>query len=294
MNKLIWLCVFLSLLINSYGQELQATVNINHSQVGNSNQAYFKTLERSLQEFVNNTRWSSESYGAIEKIDCVFILTVNSYSNNTVSGSLQVQATRPVYNSSYSTPILNFNDKDISFSYIEFENLFYNPNSFDSNLVSLIAFYANVIIGLDGDTFKQNGGNESLQAAASIVSLAQQSGAKGWKQGDGTANRYYLINDIIAGTGEAYRKAMYTYHLKGLDQMASNLEMGRDGIYESLKQLEALHAIRPNSFLMRIFFDAKTEELNSIYSGITDKNKKLVVSLLKKLAPLNTSKWDNL
>ncbi|MTG98370.1 MULTISPECIES: DUF4835 family protein [Myroides] len=294
MNKLIWLISCFFLMINSYSQELHATVNINHSQVGNSNQAYFKNLEKSLQEFINNTSWGSKKYNAVEKVDCVFILTVTSYNNNLIGGSMQVQATRPIYNSSYSSPILNFNDKDISFSYIEFENLFYNPNSFDSNLTSLIAFYANMILGLDADSFQLEGGSEFYQNASSIVSIAQQSGAKGWKQGDGTNTRYYLVNDVIAGTGMPYRKALYNYHLKGLDVMSSNLENGRDGIFKSLQDLEVLHKNRPGSFLMRIFFDAKTEELSNIYSGVTDKNKKLVIELLNKLAPLNSAKWNNL
>lgn len=294
MRKLIWLFLFFFTVQNFMAQELNATVNINHSQIGNSNQAYFKTLEKSLKEFINSTSWSSRKFSAVERIDCVFILNVSSFNNNIVSGTLQVQSTRPVYNSTYATPLLNFNDKDITFSYIEFESLFYNPNSFDSNLVSLIAFYANMIIGLDADSFSLEGGTPYYQTAASLASIAQQSSYKGWKQGDGTNNRYYLVNDLIAGTGKPYRDALYHYHLKGLDIMANNVEEGRDGVYTALTELVAMHNNRPNSFLMRIFFDAKTDELVNIYSGVTDKNKKKVIETLNKIAPLNSTKWNSL
>ena len=294
MNKLFWLIILLVSSLCSYAQELNATVNINYNQLGNSNASYFTTLEKSLREFINTTSWGTRRYNTLEKIDCVFILNVSSLNNNIVSGTLQIQSTRPVFNTTYSTPVLNFNDKDIAFSYIEFENLVFNPNSSDSNLTNLIGFYANLIIGLDADTFKANQGSAYLQSASSIVNSAQQSNYKGWKQADGNANRYSLINDLVSNSYSEFIEALYIYHRKGLDVMAQDNELGRQGIYQSLVELNKLQSAKGNSFLMRVFFDAKTTELQNLYTGISDPNKKKVVDLLKKLSPLNTSKWNSL
>ena len=294
MYKLIWFVgLFFTVCIN-YGQELNANVTVNHSQVGNSNQAYFKTLEKSLKEFINNTSWTSKKFAPSERIDCSFFLTVNTYGNNTVSGSLQVQSSRPIYNSTYSSTVFSFNDKDITFNYIEFEPLYYNTNSFDSNLTSLIAYYVNMILGLDSETFSKGSGSNYFQTALSINSIAQQSGYRGWKQADGTNNRYYLVNDIVAGTGLPFREALYMYHRLGMDIMASNVEQGREGIFNALLELEKIHKSKPNSFLVRVFLDAKSDELVNIYSGVTDKNKKRVVELLNRIAPLSSSKWNSL
>ncbi|SFJ07662.1 type IX secretion system protein PorD [Myroides guanonis] len=294
MRKIFFLICFIFSSATSISQELNAVVSINHSQIGNSNQAYFKTLQTALTEFINNTRWTTKNVSSLEKIDCVFYLNVNSYESNAVSGSLQVQSSRVVYNSTYNAPIFNFNDRDVSFSYTEFENLYYNPNSFDSNLTSLIAFYVNIILGLDADSFAKNGGTEFFQNASNITSLAQQSGYKGWKQGDGNNNRYFLVNDILSSANKSFRDAIYEYHRLGLDEMADNLQKGKDGVYSSLNTLSELHKNRPNAFLTRVFFDAKTDELVSMYGGVMDSNKKKVVEILNKISPLNASKWNNL
>jgi len=294
MNKLIWLFGLFLMVLSSYAQELNATVTVNYSQVGNSNQTYFKSLEKSLKDFVNNTSWTSKKFAPMEKIDCMFFLNVTTYGNNTVSGTLQVKSSRPVYNSNYSTQVLMFNDKDITFNYIEFESLYYNHNSFESNLTSLIGFYANLIVGLDAETFKLESGSSYFQTANTIATLAQQSNYRGWKQGDGSNTRAALIADLSTGVGSSYKEALYKYHRLGLDKMNDNVSEGRDGIYESLVALDKLNASRPNSFLSRVFFDSKTDELIGIYGGVTDKNKKIVIELLNKLSPLNGLKWNSL
>lgn len=294
MRKLIWL---FTLLIPCYflqAQELNASVSINYNQLGNSHESYFKTLEKSLREFLNNTSWGTTRYSGLEKIDCVFILNVSSLNNNVVTASLQVQSTRPVYNSSYSTPVLNFNDKDIAFSYIEFESLFFNPNSSDSNLTNLIAFYANIIIGLDANTFALAQGNPYLQNALNIVNTAQQSSFRGWKPGDGNNTRYTLASDLISNTYSEYIQALYTYHRLGLDFMAVDQEQAKLGIYQSLLELDKVNSARGNAFLLRVFFDTKTNEIVNLYAGLPDANKKNVITLLNRLFPLNSSKWNSL
>ncbi|WP_430611928.1 DUF4835 family protein [Flavobacterium sp. JP2137] len=277
-----------------WAQEFNATISVNHSQVGNSNRQLFKTLETSLKEFVNNTRWTSKNFGNNERIDCNFFLNVTAYDNNVITGSLQVQSARIIYNSTYTSPLFNFNDKDISFSYSEFENLTYNPNSFDSNLMGLMGYYINIILGLDADSFAKNGGTSYYQNASNIVSMAQQSGYKGWKQGDGSNNRYFLINDILSSSNDSFREALYTYHLEGLDKMADQTKQGKEGVMAAIETVAKLYAVRPNAFLLRVFFDAKADEIVSILSGGPDVNKQKTMETLNKISPLNASKWNNL
>lgn len=294
MHRFLWLIGCFFCFTTTWGQEINAVVNINHSQVGNSNQAYFKTLQTSLTEFINTTQWTSKSVSNVEKIDCVFYLNVSSYDGNIVAGSLQVQSSRMIYNTTYNAPIFNFNDRDISFNYTEFESLFYNPNGFDSNLTSLVAYYVNIILGIDADSFALNGGTSFYQNASNITSLAQQSGYKGWKQGDGNNNRYFLVTDLLSSSNKGFREALYSYHRKGLDIMSEKPQEGKDEVFNALKRLEDLYKVRPNAFLLRVFFDAKTDEISAMYAGVMDKNKKAVVELLNKLYPLNASKWNNL
>ena len=296
MNKLFGLFACFFLWIGTgQAQELNANVSVNFAQVGNAHQNYFRTLEKSFKELLNQTTWTSQRINSNEKIDCTFLLTVNSFDNNTnISGTLQVQYGRPIFNTTYTSPVLNFNDKDMAFSYTEFEPLRYSAGTYESNLISLVSFYVHVILGMDADTFAKEGGSAYYQEASVIASMAQQSGVKGWKQGDGTTTRYTLINDLTSGASKSFRDALYTYHRQGLDVMSESLETGRDGVFKGLEELRQYNAVRSNSLLVRVFFDAKTEELTNLYTGIADRNKKRVVEILHAISPLNASKWNNL
>jgi Domain of unknown function (DUF4835) len=276
------------------GQELNCTVKVNYSMITDANTQVFKTLEKSLNDFVNNTRWSSRNFGRSERIDCSMFFTITAYDSNAFSATLQVQSSRPVYNSTYSSPVLNFNDKDISFRYTEGENLIYNPNSFDSNLVALVSFYANIIIGLDADTFEKNGGTPYYEAAQNMASLAQGGNYKGWSQQDGNQNRYFLINNILSNTFTPFREALYNYHFLGLDKMADNQKEAKEKTIAAIKGLTQLHSVRPNSFLMRIFFDAKADEVVQIFSAGPTVTVTELVDVLNRISPLNGSKWNNI
>lgn len=296
MNKLFGLFACFFLWVGTcQAQELNANVSVNFAQVGNTHQNYFRTLEKSLKELLNQTTWTSQQMSPNEKIDCTFLLTVSSFDNNTnVTGTLQVQFTRPIYNTTYMSPVLNFNDKDIAFAYTEFEPLRYSAGSYESNLISLVSFYVNIILGMDSDTFAKEGGTAYYQEASLIASMAQQSGAKGWKQGDGTTTRYVLVNDLSSGASKPFREGLYNYHRTGLDTMSEGLEAGRNGVYQGLNEIRQYSTVRSNAFLLRVFFDTKTEELVNLYSGVADPNKKRVVEILHVLSPLNSSKWNNL
>ena len=276
-----------------HSQELNCLVKINSQSLTNSNQSVFKTLESSLTDFVNKTRWTNKKFKQNEKIDCTIFITVSSYGSDQFVATIQVGSSRPIYNSSYVSPVLNFNDKDFSFKYVEYENLTYNPNSFDSNLISVIAYYANVIIGLDADTYELNSGKEYYQQAQEIVNIAQQSSYKGWSQNDGgNQNRFFFVNDLMSGTYDPIKAALYNYHINGLDVMADNANKGKEGVKLALLNLEKMNAVRPNAFLTRVFFDAKADEISSVFSGgpqikITD-----LVDSLNKVSPLNSSKWS--
>ncbi|WP_432669953.1 DUF4835 family protein [Flavobacterium sp. SM2513] len=275
-----------------HSQELNCLVKINSQSLTNSNQSVFKTLETSLTDFVNKTRWTNKKLKQNEKIDCTIFITVSSYGSDQFVATIQVGSSRPIFGSSYVSPVLNFNDKDFSFKYAEYENLTYNPNSFDSNLISVIAYYAYVIIGLDADTYELNSGKEFYEQAQEIVNIAQQSSYRGWSQNDGgNQNRFFLANDLMSGTYDPIKAALYNYHINGLDLMSDNVKKGKEGVKQAISNLEKIHATRPNAFLTRVFFDAKSDEVLSVFSGgpqikITD-----LVDTLNRVSPLNASKW---
>lgn len=284
--------LFVSFIGNS--QELNCSVKVNYDQVTSANVQIFKTLERSLGEFVNNTKWTTRNFTSKERIDCSMFITIQSYESNDFSCTLQIQSSRPIYNSTYSSPVFNFNDKEFKFRYLEFENFVYNPNSYDSNLIATIAFYANIIVGLDADTFSNQGGTKFLESAANIANLAQSSGSAGWTQTEKKQNRYYLINDLLSNTFTPYREALYEYHYLGMDKMAENPKDAKTNIIKAIQTVSKIHSVRPNAFITRIFFDAKTDEIVSVFSGGPSVNVVELTETLNKISPLNSAKWNNI
>lgn len=275
-------------------QELKATVSINSAQVTNVNPQIFKNLEKQIFDFLNNTKFSEKVVKPNEKVNCSFFFIVNKFESNNFEVTLQVNSTRPVFNSTFSTPILNINDKDVSFRYIEFENLIYDQNSFTSNLVSVLSFYANIILASDADTFSDKGGSEYLESALNIANVAQSGGFTGWVQTGKKTTRYNLISDLMSNTFDAYREALYQYHIKGLDSMADDLKTGKLEIINAIETLLNLHKVRPNSLLARTFFDAKTDEIVNVFTGgpVVDISK--VKDNLATISPLNSSKWNKI
>ena len=273
-------------------QQLNCTVQINSDKIATTNNQIFKNLKTSISDFVNKTDWTVEEYKQNEKIECSMVIIINTYDSNQFSATIQVQSTRPIFNSTYASPVFNYNDKDFSFRYIEFENLQFNPTNFDSNLVSVLAYYSYMILGFDADTYSLMSGNKWYETAQQIQGVAQQSGYKGWNQGDGNQNRYFLVNDILSGTFDAYRQTLYQYHREGLDTMSSDVKASKDKIIGSINTLSKLYAVRPNAFLTRLFFDAKVDELVSVLSGGPRVSLSETIDLLNKMSPLNTSKWS--
>ncbi len=286
----------LALLLLSLGfsqsQELNCTVTVNAIKVGTvSNRQVFKTLERSLTDFINKTNFTGKEVVNNEKINCSMFIDILTATTDSFTATLQVQSSRPTFNSTYNSPVLNFNDKEFAFVYNEFQNLNFNPNSFDSNLMSVISFYSALIIGMDGDTFGLNGGSDALSIAQEIANVAQSSGFAGWSQSSGNNNRYFLINDMLSPTYSPYRQAMYQYHYEALDTMSTDLKSAKEKVKTAIATITELQKVRPNAFLTRTFFDAKSDELIAIFSGgpsisITD-----LVDNLNRVSPTNASKW---
>ncbi|WP_353169678.1 DUF4835 family protein [Flavobacterium sp.] len=275
-------------------QELKAIVSINTDQVTSVNPQIFKNLEKQVFDFLNNTKFSEKGVKQNEKINCSFFFIVTKFESNNFEASLQVNSSRPVYNSTFTTPILNINDKDFSFKYIEFENLIYDQNAFTSNLVSVLSFYANIIIASDADTFSDKGGTDSYETALNITNVAQSSGFSGWVQTGKKTTRFNLISDLMSNTFDPYRETLYQYHINGLDKMADDLKLGKLGVANALDTLLKLHKVRPNSLLARTFFDVKTDELVDIFNGGPGIDTVKVRENLATISPLNSSKWNKI
>lgn len=283
--------LFLFFIGLTQAQQLNCTVQVISDKVTNANTQIFKNLEKSVSEFVNKTDWTGEVYKQHEKINCSMVITVNTYDSNQFNATLQIESSRPIFNSSYASPVFNYNDKDFNFRYIEFENLIFNPTNFDSNLVSVLAFYSYMILGFDAETYALNGGRAWFDIAQQVLSVAQQSGYKGWSQADGNQNRYFLISDLLSGTFDAFRESLYQYHRNGLDTMTKDTKVAKESIITSINTLSSIYSVRPNAFLTRVFFDAKVDEIVSILSGGPKVPLTETIDTLNRISPLNSAKW---
>lgn len=287
------LIVFLAFLISGIvsSQELNCNVNVIAQQTGNDNNVVFKTLEKQLNEFINNTQWTEKEFSVEERIKCSMVINVTSYENDRFNATLQVSSSRPIFNSTYSSPVYNYNDKDFNFQYLEFQNLVYNPLQFESNLISVLSFHVFMILGMDADSFALNGGDEFFAQAQTIANYSQQLNGQGWKLEDGLQSRFALIDNLLSPTFKEIRSTMYDYHITGLDIMADDAKKGKAQVISTLTELQKIHKRRPNSYLLRVFFDAKSDELMDILSGGPSVNITDAVDILNRIAPMHSQKW---
>ncbi|WP_324719462.1 DUF4835 family protein [Salinimicrobium sp. HB62] len=294
MRKTLLLILMLGFNLSLAAQELNCQVVVNSEQTGQANNSVFKTLQNSLTEFVNQTRWTNREFLPQERINCSIFININSFDGNSFGGTIQIQSSRPVFGSTMVTPVLNFNDEQFAFEYTEYQPLEFSPNQFNSNLVSVISFYVYTILGLDADTFSEQGGTSYYQTANQIVGTAQQSSYSGWKGTDGNRSRYQLNADLLSNTYSGYRNALYTYHRQGLDVMHMSPEEGKEAIAASIIDLQRMNSRRPNSLLLRTFFDAKADEVEQVFSGGPSVNIREVVDALNTMAPNYNEKWGNI
>lgn len=295
MRNIALILAFLLVTLTLGAQELNCTITVNSDQVSQTNQNVFKTLERSLNDFVNKNRWTNRTYKENERVNAQMFITITDYDSDRFKATLQIQSTRPVFNSSYDTAVFNYKENQFNFDYIEFQPLTFNENVFDSNLVSVISYYVYLILGLDADTFSLEGGNEFFRTAQKIVTQAQGSSSLGWNHTtDNDRSRFDIIDNLLSNAYREYRIAMYNYHRKGLDVLGDNNSSGKQVIAGTMKLFETMAKRRPNSFLITTFFDAKSDEIQQIFS---DGPKMDIVSLketLNNIAPFYSTTWNNI
>jgi len=296
MRKLLFLLVLLSATqINA--QELNAKVSINHAKISNTKDEVFEALQQTCQNFLNDTKWTSGSYREVEKIACNFLITVNEWNetDNSFKCTLLVSSTRPVYNSNYTTTVYSNNDGDFNFAFQTTDQLAWNADYIDNNLIAMLAYYAYVIIGYDLDSMSPLGGTSALQTAENIIQSAQNLGYEGWGSFNDSKNRFGLLNDYIDGSMEDYRQMIYKYHREGLDQMADNTETGRAAITEAIELLDASKNARTMSQLPQLFTEYKKDELVNIYQGHgTSEEKDNVYDILFSINASQSDSWDKI
>jgi len=279
-------------------QELQAKVNINHQKVQGTDASVFDNLQQTLEQFVNERQWTALQFQPNERIACSFNITVDKYvqAENKFQCTALIQANRPVYNASYTTTLYNNTDKQFDFEYVQFDQLNFNEEVIDNQLIALMAYYAYLIIGLDLDSFAPLGGTDVLQRCMNLVNNAQDLGFPGWKAFEDSKNRFAIINDYLDEAMKPFRQLQYDYYRQGLDEMASNAERGRTNITTALEsQLKQAHQDKPLSLLPQIWTDYKKDELANIYKGKgTQKEKESVYELLMGMNAAQSNTWDKL
>lgn len=257
-------------------QELNAKVVINRSQISNTTEAVFEALQNSLTAFLNDRQWTNMQYEDYERINCTFSITLKTYSetDNSFTGSIQVQSVRPVFNSNYSTTVFNMQDENFNFNFQQFDQLDFRPEQVDNNLTAMLAYYAYLIIGMDMDTMAPLGGTNVLQMAMDVANNAQNLGYAGWKAFEDSRNRFAIINDYLDGGLEPIRQMEYEYHRMGLDRMTENTDSARSAITSAIVMLKQAHENKSQSLLPQIITDIKRDEIVSIYSGKGTKEEK--------------------
>jgi hypothetical protein len=303
MKKLSLLFLLCLAVFSIQAQELQAKLNLIANKVNSKvDKKIFQTLQNGLTNFLNNRKWSGNTYQPNEKIKCSFLITIDQeLGDNVYKGSLTIQAARPVYNSAYESTLINFIDNDVTFRYVEFQPIEFNENRVQgndpvaANLTAVLAYYVNIILGIDGDSFAPRGGDVFFQKAQNIVNNAPEaSSISGWKTFDGVRNRYRLVENLIDNRFTLVHDAIYSYYRKGLDQFYENEETARAGILAALNYLVVLNKDYPNSMIMQFFFQGKSNELVKVFSRANQDVKVQARDMLVKLDITNASDYKDI
>ncbi len=281
--------------VAAHAQELQCGVNVNAPQIRVVDPKVFQSLETSIYEFMNTRVWTPDKFKQEERIRCEISITItDELSIDRFRAQVAIQASRPVYNSDYQTVLFNWVDKDWEFDYVEYQPLEFNENIVLSNLTSMLAYYAYIIIGLDYDSFSLNGGTQYLQKAQKIVNNSQNAPEKGWKPYDGIRNRYWLTDNLMNPRFAAYREAFYKYHRMGLDQFHADAITPITTITQSLTMLNGVNTSNPNSMAIQVFFTSKSDELISIYSDAPSREQAQAIAMLNRMDAQNANKYRNI
>ncbi|WP_420318136.1 DUF4835 family protein [Ekhidna sp.] len=279
----------------AYSQELNCRVIVNAQQIQTTERAIFTEMETEFAQFLNTTKWTNDEFQEEEVINCNLVITMTEMpSIGVFKASVQVLSSRPVYGTSYESVVMNFADRDWDFEYVQSQPLRFNENAFTSNITSMLAYYAYMIIGFDYDTFEDLGGTNHFQSAFKIVNNAQQTNYTGWQQFNSVRNRYWLIENIQNPQLELVRKALYTYHREGLDIMAEDREQAEKNIILALSEIQKANRARPRSILTIAFMDAKSGELIQIFSESNLATRRQAYNLLSNIDPSRTDEYKAL
>lgn len=292
--KRIFLALLFTTSIQTFAQELNCQVSVLTPTIQATDKSIYTTLEQSIREFVNNRKWTNDNFLNQERIECSMIINITARNNDDFVADVQVQSRRPVFKTSYNSTLLNIKDNDFNFKYLQDQTLEYNEGSNTFNLTNLLAYYANVIIGMDYDSFSPEGGTLYFQKAQTIVNNSQQSGEKGWKAFENQKNRYWLVENLLNVSFKPMRSCLYNYHRNGFDMLSDKMFDARNNISLSLKDLRRVFQDRPNSYLFTVFFNAKSDEIVSLYKSSNPDEKTQIVPLLNEIDPSNISKYNTI
>lgn len=286
--------MFLGFKVSSSAQELLCTVDINTSAIEGTNKSVFETLQQSISDYLNETKWTNAIFSPNERIECRLFLTVKDYNNDRIKGEIQAQLSRPVFNSTYTTTLFNFKDTKVEFDYREGEPLIFNENTWTNNLLGLLDYYAYLFLALDFDSFSPLGGQPYFDKMATVVQQAQSSGEIGWRAFEDTKNRSAVLSAFTDANTSGMRDLLYQYHRKGLDEMVTSPDKGRASITESLENLKKIYEQSPMSVALSIFRDSKLDELVNVYSKAPQNERDEVYDLLQPIYPTDRQQLEKI
>lgn len=296
MKRLFNFLLLLILTFTVFAQDFRCQLSVNSHQIAGSNRNRYDAMQQSLNAFINERKWCHYNLKANERIECSILINLTSVSGDIMNGTMTVQLQRPVFNSSYKTTVLNFQDKNIRFTYEEGSPLEYDNNSNLSQFTALIAYYLNLFLALDFDTFSPNGGSEYYSICQQIVNLNQNAAEPGWKAYENTqknsSNRYWIIENFMNSQYSKIHEFLYSYHRLGLDIMAETPDAGRAAILESLRTLQQVNAQRPGLAVIQIITQAKQAEIVEIFKEGTPTEKNQMIAIMKQVDPSNISKYE--
>ena len=276
--------------------ELNCEVEINSDKVTNGSKDIFAELKQAVTDYMNTTKWTNAVFGTNEKIYCKLMLTISSWddASGLMKGDLQIQSQRPVFNSTYTTAIINFRDTKVDFTYDRGQQLVFSEMDMEDNLTAILNFWADMIIAMDFDSFEYKGGDPYYERAAQVVRLAQSSGESGWKAFEDNTNRSAVLSAFTENNTAPIRQILYDYHRMGLDQMVVTVDKGRSAITHTLENLGKIYDVAPMSVCLSMFKDAKLDELINIYSKANTTEKEAVYEMLYQVYPSETNRLDQI
>lgn len=285
MRKILSLLIFALMAASGAAQELNCHVEVNSDKITGTNKSVFTTLQEAITSYMNDTKFTAAQYSPIEKIECTLFFTIKEYDGDKMTGDIQVQATRPAYNASYTTNLINFRDSKVEFTYSEGEPLTFNETNMESQLTAILNFYAYMIIAIDTDSFAPRGGEAAWDRVKTIVQQAQSSGETGWRAFDDNKNRAAVLGAYTDPSTQQLRDMVYKYHREGIDQMSVSPDKGRAAITESLETLKNIYNVAPMSVGLSMFRDSKLDELVNVYTKGSQEERDRVVEILSSLYP---------